>query len=188
MFYFWSVTVSLEKISRQLSAHGANSANKYPPVELWDPPFCGEIDIQIKTDGSWFYNGSEIKRKPLVKLFASVLKKEADEYYLVTPVEKVKIKVDDAPLVITQWCWLEDHESMELSTNLDDVFTLDKGHPLTVSDDGSLYVIVRRNLKAKVHRNVYYQWIELAEEVTTERGVELVFTSSGQQFSLGIIG
>ncbi len=105
--------MSLEKISQHLANHQNNEKATFPPVEQWDPPYCGEIDIQIKADGSWFYNGSVIKRRPLVKLFASVLKLEGEDYFLVTPVEKVKIVVDDAPLVITQWQWLDNKEHME---------------------------------------------------------------------------
>ena len=177
--------VSLEKISQQLEE---NSDKKLPPVELWDPPYCGEIDLQIKGDGSWYYNGTVFKRLSLVKLFASVLKKEDEDYYLVTPVEKVKIQVDDVPFVLTQWDWQdEDKAEMRVSTNLDDKFMLNAEHPVTLGDDGSLYVIVRRNLLAKVHRNVYYQWIDIAKEEKTEHGTEMVFYSAGQRICLGLI-
>jgi hypothetical protein len=177
--------MSLEKISAQLANKGSK---KLPPVELWDPPFCGDIDLQIKANGDWFYNGTIFKRLSLVKLFASVLKKEADDYFLVTPVEKIGITVEDVPFVLTQWHWRDDTmNAMVVSTNLDDEFTLDAEHPLTISEDGSLYVTVRRNLLAKVHRNVYYQWVDLAEEVASKKGQELVFTSAGARFSLGAL-
>ena len=151
--------MSLDKISTQLGG----THTKVPPVESWNPPYCGEIDIQIKANGDWFYGGSVIKRLPLVKLFASVLIKEVNsdvaEHFLVTPVEKVKIQVDDAPFLLTQWRWLDaDEKIMQVSTNLDDEFLLDAEHPLTVTESGDFYVTVRRNLLAKVHRNVYYQW------------------------------
>ncbi len=180
--------MSLEKISAQLSAKKNEQGSKMPPVELWDPPFCGDIDLQIKANGDWFYNGTIFKRLSLVKLFASVLKKEADKYFLVTPVEKVGITVEDAPFVLSQWCWLDDAQTMmQVTTNLGDEFLLDKQHPLTISEDGSLYVTVRRNLLAKVHRNVYYQWVDLAKEVVTKKGKELVFTSAEMSFSLGVL-
>ena len=176
--------MSLDNITQQLSNHKTT----LPPIELWDPPYCGEIDIEIKRDGSWFYNGTIFKRINLVKLFASVLKKEGEDYFLVTPVEKVKITVVDAPLVLTQWQWQdESKQSMIVSTNLDDEFILDENHPLTLSEQGDLYITVRRNLLAKIHRNVYYQWVELSTEMTTEHGTELVFTSSGQVYSLGLL-
>lgn len=178
--------MSLDKISTQLGG----THTKMPPVESWNPPYCGEIDIQIKTNGDWFYGGSVIKRLPLVKLFASVLIKEVKgdvvEHFLVTPVEKVKIQVDDAPFLLTQWCWFDaDEKIMQVSTNLDDEFTLDAEHPLTVTKSGDLYVTVRRNLLAKVHRNVYYQWADIAQEKTTENGTELMLSSADYQFSLG---
>ncbi|MGB1263837.1 MAG: DUF1285 domain-containing protein [Cognaticolwellia sp.] len=178
--------MSLEKISAQISASQSGDGKKMPPVELWDPPFCGDIEIEIKADGSWFYNGTIFKRLPLVKLFASVLKKEADKYFLVTPVEKVGIKVEDAPFVLTQWHWLDEQKTqMQVSTNLDDSFVLSAEHPLELSADGGLYVTVRRNLQAKVHRNVYYQWVDLAQEQPSSSGTELVFFSAEQKFTLG---
>lgn len=178
--------MSLDKISTQLGG----THTKMPPVELWNPPYCGEIDIQIKANGDWFYGGSVIKRLPLVKLFASVLIKEVNsdvvEHFLVTPVEKVKIQVDDAPFLLTQWRWLDANENiMQVCTNLDDEFPLDAEHPLIVTDSGDLYVTVRRNLLAKVHRNVYYQWADIAQELVTENGTELVISSANCQFSLG---
>ncbi len=180
--------MSLDKISTQLGG----THTKVPPVESWNPPYCGEIDIQIKANGDWFYGGSVIKRLPLVKLFASVLIKEVNsdvaEHFLVTPVEKVKIQVDDAPFLLTQWRWFDaDEKIMQVSTNLDDEFLLDAEHPLTVTESGDLYVTVRRNLLAKVHRNVYYQWADIAQEVETKNGTELILSSADCQFSLGIL-
>jgi len=180
--------MSLEKISAQLSNQGSKSGNKLPPVEEWDPPYCGEMDLKIKANGDWFYACSIFKRQALVKLLASVLKKEAADYFLVTPVEKIKITVEDAPFVLTQWHWQNDNETaMVVSNNIGDEFILDKTHPITLNDAGELYVVVRRNLLAKVHRNVYYQWIDLAKEVNTNKGTELMFTSADGQFSLGVI-
>jgi hypothetical protein len=191
--------MSLENLSAQLgndlSGTDGKKKKALPPVELWDPPYCGEIDLQIKADGSWFYNGSVFKRLSLVQLFASVLKRElnenTDDYFLVTPVEKVKISVEDVPFVLTQWQWLDDSGSnqpvMQVTTSLGDEFILDRQHPLTISDNGSLYVTVRRNLLAKVHRNVYYQWVDLAKEVKTEEGTALMFFSAEQGFILGLL-
>jgi hypothetical protein len=186
--------MSLESLSAQISADKNTAENKLPPVELWDPPYCGEIDLQIKNNGDWFYNGTIFKRLSLVKLFASVLvyrdsiNGEGMDYFLVTPVEKIKISVEDAPFVLTEWCWLDDKkETMQVSNNLGDEFILDAEHPVTIAEDGSLYVIVRRNLVAKVHRNVYYQWANLAQEVVTEKGTELVFNSANCEISLGVL-
>lgn len=180
--------MSLEAITSQLSAREITSKNKIPPVEDWNPEYCGEMNLQIKANGDWFYNGTIFKRANLVKLLASVLKMEADEYYLVTPIEKIKITVDDAPFVLTEWHWQDDSQTnMVVSNNIGDEFILGAQHPLSVNAAGELYVIVRRNLIAKVHRNVYYQWIDLAKEVPTKNGTELIFISAGCEFSLGVI-
>ncbi|MBA6381757.1 DUF1285 domain-containing protein [Colwellia sp. BRX10-6] len=184
--------MSLDKISEQLNKLTPGNTKKLPPIESWNPPYCGEIDLQVKGNGDWFYGGTIFKRLSLVKLFASVLLREVagdrDEYFLVTPAEKVKIIVEDAPFVLTQWAWQDDNKSiMTVSTNVDDEFVLDETHPLTMNANGELYVLVRRNLLAKVHRNVYYQWADLAQEEVTEKGVELIFSSAGHKFSLGKI-
>lgn len=180
--------MSLEKISAQISNAQQGNVKKMPPVELWDPPFCGDIDLVVKADGSWFYNGTIFQRLSLVKLFASVLKKEADKYFLVTPVEKVGITVEDAPFMLTQWQWLDEQQTqMQVTTNLDDQFILNSEHPVTVANDGSLYVTVRRNLVAKVHRNVYYQWVDLAREESNDNSIEWVFYSAQHRFCLGCL-
>jgi len=176
--------MSLEKISAQIKAHG----DKIPPVELWDPEYCGEMDLQIKSNGDWFYAGTIFKRTTLVKLLSSVLKKEGNDYFLVTPVEKIKISVEDAPFVLTQWYWQDENKTtMIVSNNVGDEFVLDAEHPITQNAAGEIYVTVRRNLVAKLHRNVYYQWIGLAKETKTDKGTELIFTSANCQFSLGVV-
>jgi hypothetical protein len=184
--------MSLEKLSSQLAGLTEGKAKKLPPIELWDPPYCGEIDLQIKPNGDWYFGGTIFKRLSLVKLFASVLLRDLgskhDDYYLVTPVEKIKITVEDAPFVLTQWAWQDESmTSMVVSTNLDDEFLLDEYHPLLVTSEGELYVTVRRNLQARVHRNVYYQWVALAQEKKTSQGTEVIFVSAGVEFSLGLI-
>jgi len=176
--------MSLEAITARIKAQG----DKIPPVELWNPEYCGEMDLQIKANGDWFYANSIFKRPALVKLFSSVLKKEENDYFLVTPVEKIKITVDDAPFVLTQWHWQDKSNTvMIVSNNVGDKFTLDAKHPITLNSSGELYVTVRRNLLAKVHRNVYYQWIDLAKETVTDKGTELMLESDSCQFSLGVI-
>ncbi len=176
--------MSLETITAQIKAQ----SKKVLPVDEWDPDYCGEMDLQIKANGDWYYAGSIFKRVSLVKLLSSVLKKEHDQYFLVTPVEKIKITVDDAPFVLTQWRWQDEKASTMLVTNnVGDEFVLDNSHPIIVNEKDELYVTVRRNLLAKVHRNVYYQWIGLAKEIETPNGVELILQSAGNQFCLGVI-
>ncbi|WDD96838.1 DUF1285 domain-containing protein [Thalassomonas actiniarum] len=177
--------MSLEKISSQLKHSGTEQ--KLPPVELWDPPYCGEMNLVIKKDGSWYHNGTVFKRQKLVKLFASVLKKERDDYFLVTPVEKIKITVEDVPFILSQWSWGQEGEygDMHLATNLGDEFIFGENHPLHIADNGCLYVTVRRNLLAKVHRNVFYQWADLAKERITPQGTELILPCGGHELVLG---
>lgn len=171
--------MSLESLISQLK-----NQSSMPPVESWNPDYCGEIDLVIKHDGTWFYQGTPFKRLNMVKLFASVIKKENDEYFLVTPVEKIKITVEQYPFVISQWQWEDEKQSrIVVSTNLDDTFYLDEDHPLTTDNQGNLVVTVRRNLQAIVHRNVYYQWIEEGQE--NEDGTALCLKSADQTFVLG---
>ncbi|GLX78657.1 hypothetical protein tinsulaeT_19970 [Thalassotalea insulae] len=177
--------MALDKLSKQITRL-ADNEKALPPVELWDPPYCGEIKLTIKSNGDWYYQDTIFKRLSLVKLFASVLKKEADDYFLVTPVEKVKITVEDVPFIITQWQWLDEQQSvMELTTNLGDSFVLNSEHQLSDNEQGALYVNVRHNLRAKVHRNVYYQWVDLAQQEQLADKTVLTFYSDGQCYVLG---
>lgn len=162
-----------------------------PPFDQWHPPYCGEIDMIIKADGSWWYMGSPIGREPLKKLFASVLLKEGNEYFLKTPAEKVKIQVEDAPFVVTQWHRheTEDGPAIEVVTNLDHRLVLSERNPLTVdmsdADYPRPYVKMHRNLSVLVHRNVYYQWLDIATQVKKDGKDHLMITSGKHEFSLG---
>ncbi len=178
--------MNLEKLSSQLSSQLTGEAGQIPPVQDWNPPYCGEMDLTIKKDGNWFYNGTIFKRDRLVKLLASVLKKEGEEHFLVTPVEKIKIVVEDAPFIITQWRWSESKNStMVLTTNVNDEFELNAEHPMLLGADDSLYIEVRYGLLAKVHRNVYYQWVGMATEQKKGAQTEIYILSAGQPFVLG---
>lgn len=157
-----------------------------PPVEKWHPPLSGEIDIIIQSDGRWFHEGGEIKRHPLVKLFASILRREQDgEYYLVTPVEKWRIQVEEFPLQIIDSEVAPDR--IAFMTNVDEWLLLGADHPLAVSTDPATgepipRVAVDRGLEAKLNRSVFYR---LVEQATEENG-ELWLSSNGQRFSLGV--
>lgn len=162
-----------------------------PPVHLWNPPFCGDMDMRIAADGQWFHEGTLIRRAPLVRLFSSILRREDDgEYYLVTPVEKVRIRVEDAPMVVVRAeRLLEDGEPFwRLATLTDDVLLLDAAHPLRVDvrADGEPrpYVRVRDRLDALLHRNVYYQLAEWAEEVSLKGRTGYAVRSAGEWFVL----
>jgi hypothetical protein len=151
--------------ARQATGKGA------PPVHLWNPPFCGDLDMRIASDGTWFYLKTPIGRPALVKLFASVLKREGDKYYLVTPVEKCGIVVDDAPFLAVEMRVEETDagRTLHFRTNVDDWVACGPGHPLRFepeSHSGGLkpYLHVRRDLWAKVTRALFYDLVELGEE------------------------
>lgn len=160
--------------------------NKNPPVEQWDPAFCGDIDLVIKQNGQWFYMGTPIGRQPLVKLFASVLKQEQDNYFLVTPVEKVGIQVEDVPFIITEWAWEENF--LIVHSSLGDRLVISADNPVELRFNQEQqtwlpYVLVRRNLWARFHQNVFYQLVEIgsANKCTIDgksRDVLQVFSDS----------
>jgi hypothetical protein len=135
------------------------------PVHLWNPPYCGAIDMRIAADGTWYYLGSPIGRAPLVQLFASILRKDGDSYVLVTPVERVGIRVDDAPFLAVEMR-VEDGRIV-FRTNVDDTVTVDAEHPLrfeTGAADGvKPYVKVRGELWALVKRALFYDLVEIGE-------------------------
>lgn len=172
----------------------AQKEDKLPPVDQWDPEFCGDMDLVIKRDGSWHYQNSPIGRQRLVKLFSTVLKKEGDNYFLVTPVEKLGIKVEDAPFLVTKMSQEDTDKGtvIILTDNCDNTFLLSNDNPLWVEQDPktgepSPYVMVRRNLFALIHRNVFYQLVEIAEERIIDNEKHLGVLSSGDFFSLGTI-
>ncbi len=143
-----------------------------PPVDQWDPPHCGDIGMKIARNGVWYYQGSPIGRKPLVKLFASVLRKDADEqHYLVTPVEKIVVEVEDAPFLAVEMNVLGSGADRQIifRTNVDDVVEVGSGNPLRFEVEqhsGGLkpYVRVRGRLEALLTRALYYDLVALAEQ------------------------
>jgi hypothetical protein len=162
-----------------------------PPVHLWNPPFCGDLDMRIATDGTWFYLKTPIGRPALVKLFASVLKREGDKYFLVTPVEKCGITVDDAPFLAVE---LEVKEGdrgrmLRFRTNVDDWIDCDRDHVLRFEPEhatGGLkpYLHVRRDLWAKVTRALFYDLVELGEERDIDGQRMFGIVSAGEFFAM----
>lgn len=162
------------------------------PVHLWNPDFCGDIDMRIARDGTWFYQGTPIGRAPMVRLFSTILRRDGDDYFLVTPVEKVGIQVEDAPFVAIR---LEvegegEHQCLRFFTNVDDNCDADADHPLRVhidvdSQEPSPYVRVRTNLEALIHRNVFYQLVDLAVTRQIDGQSWLGVWSHGQFFPVG---
>ncbi len=160
-----TVTPSAESLAASIKA---TKTRGLPPVEQWNPPFCGDIDMEIRRDGTWFYEGTPIGRPGLVKLFASILIREDDSYFLVTPVEKVGIRVHDAPFVAVDFEASGEGADQRLTftTNLDDITVASADVPLRfVRDDTtgepSPYVRVRRNLEALIDRKSFYRLVDL---------------------------
>jgi hypothetical protein len=146
-----------------------------PPVHLWNPPFCGDIDMRIAADGTWFYMQTPIGRPALVKLFASVLKREANKYFLVTPVEKVGIVVEDAPFLAVEMQTQDQTGGrvLRFRTNVDDWVECGPAHGLRFYPEpgtGGLkpYLHVRRDLWARVTRPLFYDLVALGEERDVE--------------------
>ncbi len=163
----------LDSIATELKRAG--EAKGPAPVHLWNPPFCGDIDMRIAGDGTWYYQKTPIGRPALVKLFASVLKREGDKHFLVTPVEKVGIVVDDAPFLAVEMR-VETGEGdrvLHFRTNVDDWVACGDGHILRFEPEpgtGGIkpYLHVRRDLWAKVTRALFYDLVALGEDREVE--------------------
>lgn len=154
-----------------------------PPVHLWNPPYCGEMDLRIRRDGAWVHEGMPIGREAMVRLFASILKKEDGRHYLVTPVEKLGIVVEDAPFIAQDMD--AGPEGLTFTTNVGDRVTAGPDDPIRVerdpvTDEPAPYVHVRRGLEARIDRKTFYRMVDLAEERDGWLGV----TSRGAFFRI----
>ncbi len=158
---------ALERLSAALGQAGRKGS---PPVERWNPAYCGEIDMRIAADGTWFYAGTPIGRMPLVKLFASILRRDPERYVLVTPVERVGIAVEDQPFQAVEMALEGEGQGRRIGfrTNVDDLVEVGPDHPLVFDrgPDGAVKprVHVRRDLWARVTRALTYDLVELGEE------------------------
>ena len=142
------------------------SMDSVVPMDKWDPPFCGDIDMRIARDGTWFYLGTPIGRPELVKLFSSIIRKDANNYFLVTPVEKVGIQVDDAPFVAVDFNKKQNY--LEFETNVGDKVIAGNDHPIRVTLDAhsgepSPYILIRKNLEALIDRKSFYRLVDIGE-------------------------
>jgi len=163
-----------------------------PPVERWNPPFCGDLDMEIRADGTWFYMGTPIGRQPLVRLFSTVLRKDEDgRTYLVTPVEKVGIRVEDAPFVAVEMnvSTRDGEQVLTFRTNVGDVVEAGREHPLRFVIEGENselkpYLLVRGRLEALVSRPVMYDLVELGETVEADGRAMFAVRSGGEVFSV----
>jgi hypothetical protein len=168
-----------------------NAAGKgLPPVHLWNPPFCGDLDMRIASDGTWFYMGTPIGRPALVRLFSTILKRENGKHFLVTPVEKVGIRVDDAPFLAVEMR-KENNDggnTLRFRTNVDDWVTCDADHRLRfeAASDGGLtpYLHIRSELWAKVTRPLYYDLVDMGEERMIDGREMFGVASAGEFFAM----
>ena len=166
----------------------AASGRGLPPVHLWNPPRCGEIDIRIKRDGDWFHEGARINREALVRLFSTVLRKDPDGFHLVTPVEKMRIRVEDAPFIAVSVDRAGD--VLRFVTNVGDTVEAGPDNTIRVEVDPDTleprpYLHVRRGLEALISRPVFYELVDMAEERDTPQGPTLGVTSNGAWFAVG---
>lgn len=155
------------------AAQAAQKKGKSPPVHLWDPPFCGDIDMEIKRDGTWFHEGTPIGRKPLVRLFSTILRKEGAEYFLVTPVEKVGLRVEDAPFVAidVEAAGQGSEQIITFTTNVGDVVVAGPDNAIRVERDACTkgggepapYIHVRAGLDALIDRKSFYRLVDMGE-------------------------
>lgn len=165
-----------------------------PPVHQWHPEHQGESRMRIARDGTWYYQESPIQRERMVKLFSTILLREGDDYFLVTPVEKLRIKVDDAPFVATDVERVTDgdREKLVFTTNVGTHVVAGARHPLRVETDADSgepapYVHVRDNLEALISRNIFYQLVDWARREEQGGGARLVVDSDGETFELGAL-
>jgi hypothetical protein len=180
---------SLEGLT-SAATKASSAAKGLPPVHLWNPPFCGDLDMRIASDGTWFYLGTPIGRPALVRLFSTVLKREDDKYFLVTPVEKVGIRVDDAPFLAVEMIKeaTERGPLLRFRTNVDDWVDCDAAHRLRFepSAEGGLtpYLHVRADLWAKLTRTLYYDLVDIGEEQMIDGRAMFGVASGGEFFAM----
>ncbi|MER9314898.1 DUF1285 domain-containing protein [Mesorhizobium sp. M0659] len=175
-----------------LISRAARAGKGAAPVERWNPDFCGDLDMEIKQDGTWFYLGTPIGRMPLVQLFSSVLRKDEDgRTYLVTPVERVGIRVVDAPFIAVEMdvSGAGAEQTITFRTNVGDVVEAGPGHPLRFVDEnetGGLkpYVLVRGRLEALVARPVMYELVEHGEEIDIGGKTMFAVRSKGEIYPI----
>ena len=178
---------SLKSLFNNIDTH--RNTKSLPSAHLWDPPFCGNIPLLIHSDGVWSYNGTPITRMNMVRLFASVLRKNEDnQYFLVTPYEKLGIKVEDVPFIMTlmEKTKTNNQSIITLTTQLNDSVVICEEYPLEMKLYNAKtlvpYIRVRDNLYGRIHRNLYYQILDQAEVKQTQKGQAIGLYSAGEFF------
>ncbi|MDZ4760167.1 MAG: DUF1285 domain-containing protein [Alphaproteobacteria bacterium] len=180
----------LDIVATLQSEAGLEKPRSLPPVHLWNPAHCGDIGLEIRRDGSWWQDGVRFSREKLVRLFSTILRKDSDGYYLITPHEKVVIRVADAPFIGVRVDRFEQDGGpvIVVTTNVGDVVAIDGEHPLRVlldpeTGEPSTYVTVRGGLEARLARP---PWYEIAGWAVRAPGGEMSVRSSGESFILGM--
>jgi len=184
-----SIASATDQIEKEVAPQ-----DKLPPVHLWHPEHCGDIDIKITRDGRWFHEGGVISRPRMVKMFSRILRHDDDGfYYLVTPVEKMKIVVEDAPFVAVELVVTGKgaDQVLTFTTNVGDLTIAGADHPIRVvidplTQEPSPYIHVRDNLDALISRSVYYDLVAMAEEVELDGKPHIGIRSSGEFYSFGL--
>jgi hypothetical protein len=190
------LSIELDSLFADLLATQEQSSASMPPVHLWKPQLSGDMDLLIDREGRWIHEGGEIKRPAMVKLFASILVYEEGDYFLITPVEKWRIKVEVAPLFViaAERETRDGCQAIKLTTRTGDIVVVDSQHPLSMqpfpgSAEPLPLVLIRRNLQALLSRNVFYQIVEWAAEISDDQNTsethELSISSMGSVFVLG---
>ena len=181
------------KLSAESLANSARAASKggLPPVHQWNPPDCGDLDIRIARDGTWFYLGTPIGRPELVRLFSTILRKDGDRYVLVTPVEKVGIVVDDAPFVAVDFTvdGLDTAQTLTFETNVGDFASAGPDNPIRVVRDPDTgepapYVLIRANLEALIDRKSFYRMVDIGAHADHDGQSWFGLWSGGQFFPI----
>jgi hypothetical protein len=177
---------SLSLLIRAAQEAGDGALRGLPPVHLWNPAHCGDIDILIRRDGLWLHEGTPIGRPALVRLFSTVLRKDPDGFHLVTPVEKLKIQVEDAPFIAVRVDRRD--AALVFQTNVGDQVEAGPDHPIRIEagpgeGEPRPYLHVRAGLEALIARPVFYELVELARA----EGARMVVTSNGAGFDLGAL-
>ena len=172
----------LESVKNQTKKYSVEARKK------WNPKYCGEIDMRIARDGTWYYCKSPIGRKAIVKLFSSILRKETDKYFLITPVEKVGIIVDDVPFIAIDFEKIVHSETSYIifQTNVDEKVLLSRNNPIRIvfnesTQEPSPYIVVRENIEARIDRKSFYRLIELGE-YSKKNGIEYFGIQSDNTF------
>ncbi len=185
---------NFQSITQYLQQFG--DERRIPPLEQWHPQYCGAMDLVIKANGQWWHEGQQIRRQKLIDLFSKVLWQEDGEYYLKTPVEKIKIQVEDAPLLIVavDQVEIESVQYLQLTTQNQDIVLADSEHSIFMraytDEQGKIvmrpYLHVRFGLTALIQRNVFYHLLNYGELIETAQGTGLKLKSGTAQFILGM--